>query len=580
MKRHILFVLGKDVHNKGTYKVYRECIKRGFQATVYASSFLDNHNYLFERDNVCIHDLNNLNEEDLNRYDYIFSAIPLFERSIFLNAQKYIFLNPSTHFDEVYFSGDFIFTARDLSKNLIEGEEWSIEKLNYLKSLPAMATGGAALEKRNLPVCNSKIILFVDAGHFPFGTKQELVEYIIEIAKYCPEYTIRVKPRYLPSDKNTTHTNKENIFDYFNNQLELPLNLELIHEHTDFGDELEKAELVICPEGTTSYEEVILAGKNLLIFTGFPNKDNVLWPESRIKMFNKIPANLHNRVYYKDIFQYLPKGIATSLDDLRESLYRIEHVAESIVDAMEYIFSKYISCNVFPKKDYYKTENYSSIMHKDSMANWDTIKKKRYKSLLYDLVAEKMSILCAKIDCTKIVSYIEDNSRQLVEEHFNEEKEKLCSILNELLIQNQNEMKKSQYAQSVLCMAYYKKNMLNKINYENLKCATYLAYCFARIEYDKNNYLSSLKYIDKYFEEVNKNKYDVSLADDAGVKAMAHYYKGAALFKLKKYCEAEYHLKLCNEYWNGKHEKATEFLRSINKMLDEKNEKRQDRDIL
>lgn len=566
MKRHILFVLGKDVHNKGTYKVYKECIKRGFQATVYASSFLDNHNYLFEKDDICIHDLNDLKEDDLNKYDYVFSAIPLFERSVFLKSKKYIFLNPSTHFDEVYFSGDFIFTARDMSKNLIEGEEWPIEKLNYLKSLPAMATGGAALEKRNLPVCNSKIILFVDAGHFPFGTKRELAKYIIEIAKYCPEYTIRVKPRYLPSDKNTTHINKENIFDNFNDQIELPTNLELIYEHTDFFDELEKAELVICPEGTTSYEEVILAEKNLLIFTGFPNKENVLWSENRIEMFNRIPSKLINRVYYKDIFKYLPHGLPTSIQCLQNSLYKTELVVENIVDAMEYIFTEFISKELFPRETYYKLENYYQKMEADKNLTWTYIVRRRYKTILYDVASQKINRLCIKIDCTDIISFIEDEVKACNISDWGYEIEKLNQVIYDVFIENSNKMMNTSYAQSILCWAYYKKNRFNELRIDNKKCDSYYSYCVAKIEFEKGNYIATLENINHYFSGIANNKYEVSYADDEGVKSMAYYYKGAALFHLNRLQEAKDNFKRCNLYWKGKHKKANDYLLMIEKM--------------
>ena len=48
----------------------------------------------------------------------------------------------------LFFYGDFIFTVRDISKPLISGKKFSIEEVNYRKSLPAMATGGASLTKK------------------------------------------------------------------------------------------------------------------------------------------------------------------------------------------------------------------------------------------------------------------------------------------------------------------------------------------------------------------------------------------------------------------------------------------------
>lgn len=561
MQRNILFVLGKDVHNKGTYKIYKECIRRGFYADVYATTFEDNHTMLFSRDGIVINDIKELDEKKIEKYDYIFSAVPLYDKFLFRETHKYIFLNPSTHFDEVYFSGDFIFTTRDLSLPLVKGECWPIEKLNYCKSLPAMATGGASLERKNIEKqTKTNIILFVDAGHFPFGTKKKLAEYIIQIANYCPTHVVRVKPRYLPSDKNTTHLNKENIYDYLKLEEKLPPNLELVMEHTDFAEEIEKAELIICPEGTTSYEEVILSGKKLIIFTGFPTNENMLWPKNRIELFNKVPENLCNRIYYKDIFRYLPDGIQANPDDLNKTLYKCTEVVIGIVDAMEYIYMNYISKNIFPNCQYYKVDNYHYTMKKDENTDWSYIKRRRYKTLLYDIASQKISRLCLKLDCNRIIDFIEDSRRQLNEQAIDTEIEKLNDVLNEVYIENKENMMGSSYSQSLLCLAYFKQNRFNEFQPAEIKCKAYYAYCVAKIKFDSGDYRGTLKHINEYFDDVERNLYEISYADDEGVKAMAHYYKGAALFHLERLQDAKIHLEICDKAWNGKHKKSAEYL--------------------
>lgn len=566
MQRNILFVLGKDVHNKGTYKVYKECMRRGFCVDVYATTFADSHTILFMRENIKIQSVESLNEERLEKYDYIFTAVPLFDRKLFREANKYIFMNPSTHLDEVYFSGDFTFTVRDLSISLIEGERWPIEEFNYIKSIPAMASGGAVLEKGEVSNCESKVILFIDAGHFPFGTKKQLAEYVIAIANYCPDYEIRIKPRYLPSDINTTHLNKENLFDYLVYNKNLPCNLKLIHEHTDLADELKEAYLVICPEGTSSYEEVILAGKKLIIFTNFPNNENVLWPQNRVHMFNNIPSKLINRVHYKDIFLYLPEGIQTNVDDLKRSIYKFSNVASDIVDAMEYIFENFICKNMFPANKYYKSGEYIEKMMVDIHINWDYIKQRRYKTILYDIVAQKIRNLCIQLDCSKIINYIEKNGNEVNEINLNLEIEKVNDLIYEIFIENKNLMMATSFAQSLLCLAYYKKNRFSEFKPTVLMCKAYYEYCLAKIDFDNHKYKDCLRHLETYFDEVNDNLYEISYADDKGVKDMAHYYMGAALFEINDMANARIHLEICDKAWNGQHKKAAEYLQMIDSM--------------
>lgn len=570
MQRKILFILGKDVHNKGTYRIYKECMRRGFDADVYATTFADNHIALFLKENINIQLADVLDKEKLEKYDYIFSAVPLFDRELFREAEKYIFLNPSTHLDEVYFSGDFIFTARDLTKPLVGEKYWPIEEFNYQKSLPAMAAGGAALEKLENTGAESNVILFIDAGHFPFGTKKKLAEYVIQIANDCPDYEIRIKPRYLPTDTNTTHINRENLFHYLLDNPNLPRNLKLIREHTDLAEEVKEACLVICPEGTTSYEEVILAGKNLIIFTDFPNGECVLWPERRVRLFNSIPDGLVNRIYYKDIASYLPKGLPTKAADLKSSLYKITNVASDIVDAMEYIFEKFICQQKFPANRYYTSSDYLQKMEPDVLLTWNDIKCRRYKTILYDMAAQKIRYIYKQMDCGKVLHYIEEIGNELDGSNLAENIDKLNEVVYDLFIQNKYDMMDTAYTQSILCLAYYKKNRLSEFTPSVLRCKAYYEYCLAKIDFDNAKYVECLKHLEIYFEEVNSNLYEISYADDEGVKVMAHYYMGAALFWMNDWDGAKNHLYICDKAWEGRHKKAAEYLQRIESMCNKR----------
>ena len=563
--RKILFVLGKDVHNKGTFKIYLECMSRGFEIDVYATTMDDDHTLLFDREKVQINKVSSLNSDKLKEYDYIFSAVPLFHNPLFANEDKYVFMNPSTHFDEVYFAGDFIFTVKDITKPLVKGAHWPIEEFNFKKSIPAMATGGPQFEKvEDIEECSSGKILFIDAGHYPFGTKKQLAEYIIQIAQYCPDYEVRVKPRRLPEDKNATHVNKENLYHYFSGREGLPSNLTLIMEHTDMQDELRSAELVICPEGTSSYEEAVLSNKRVLIFTDFPNQENMLWTSARRELFNNIPENLACRINYKDIFKYLPEGIQMHADDLAGSLYKMSGVAKDIVDAMEYIYINFVSRDLFPRNEYYKSEDYLEVMKPDMNLTWKDIKNRRYRTILYDLVSLPITRLRLKLNYSKIIDYInQETIRDLNECNIKSEKDAIERLMYDIYIENKEQMMETKYSQSLLCLAFFKQGRFSEMPINDLKCKAYYNYCRAKLETDDGKYVDALEHLNEYFEEVDNNLFEISYADDEGVKAMAHYYKGVALFYLSHKEEAKEHFLICQNWWHGRHQKAAEYLEMI-----------------
>lgn len=564
MSRHVMMILGKDVHNKGTVKIYEELIRRNISVDVYATTFSDSHTMLFDRLGVDIHDIACVDEKKLKYVDYIFSAVPILDRKVFRNANRYIFMNPSTYFNENFFSGDFIFTVRDISKPLNDDSMLPIERMNYWKSLPAMATGGPQFElgeaKRKT---DSKVILFIDAGHYPFGTKKELADYIVEIAEYCPDYEIRVKPRYLPGDTNTTHKNKENVFRYLYNRSNLPKNLKLIDTHTELKDELRDVSLVICPEGTTSYVEVILQKVPILIFTGFPNKDNILWSKARGEFSNSIPSKLECRIYYRDIFKYLPKGVEIDPKRLKNIQYKNAGVAADIVGAMEFIYCNYLMRDKFPNRMFYYSEDYKCVMKADESESWTGVKKARRVKIIYDTLCTILARLYIPMDMSCLIDFLNKCQENLDEENMPKVIEQAQDILYDIFIQNKEKMSATAYEQSVLCMAMYKKNRLCDFKPDEMKCEAYYSYCLARQLFDQGNYETALKRIERYFSIVDKNVYEISLADSEAVKIMAHYYCGAILFHLGEACKSYQHLKICDEAWHGNHIQAAKYLQQI-----------------
>ena len=91
--RKILIVLGKDVHNKSVYKIYKECLKRGYCVAVFATTLKDGHINIFRKIQHEIRHINDLNEQQILAYDYIFMYIPKQCMVINRNSRKYIIIH-------------------------------------------------------------------------------------------------------------------------------------------------------------------------------------------------------------------------------------------------------------------------------------------------------------------------------------------------------------------------------------------------------------------------------------------------------------------------------------------------------
>lgn len=560
----IMCILGKDVHNKPVYQIYNEMIRRKYEVDVYAIYYEEIHLTLFKKDGIELHRLEEIKSSwDIEKYAFIYAAVPLCGFPIFRTCKKYIFSTPTTYTREVYFCNDFNFMTKKIKKQILENEIWGVDQCNLMKITPCMISGSPMHEGLGLiRNKNEEVILFIDSGHFPFGGKCEVAQTIKKIARALPKYTIRVKPRYLKGDRSVTHRNEDYLIDYLESGDVYP-NIEVVKEHTDLREELENCYLVICDTVTTSYIEAALANRKIILLSGFPNEESKDITKKRVERQEEVAELTKCVINYKDVLNYLPEGLVCSNEFIGEFIDRQTGISESIVDAMEYIYNEFISKNIFPKNTYYNIDSYIDEMKVDECLSWDSIIQRRYRSCLYDISYYDARIN-GVLNFKPVVKAIEDTKNIVINEKtFGMVSDKIRSKLLELLIKNKQDVMKTALSQSYFFELLYTNEKFYEIQEEEVLCNAYYKYLKAK-EYSKDgNNQKCIELLNEYFAEVDRNEFDKTLADETSVKASGHYFRGISYFRINEYEKAKEELEICDKMWNGNHKKAKEYIEII-----------------
>ncbi len=564
--RKILYILAKDVHNTPALKIYMEFIKKGYIVDLYAIYLDWMHINMFLGSGIKVCDFAELTEKKIEGYDYIFSCISVSQYEIFREIKKYIFIFSTTFIHEAYFTGDFTFTQRE-NFSLDQEEEWPISRVNSCKLAPSMAVGNPKFEglKQMLPG-PEKTILFIDSGHFPYGTKEELAKFVLKIAAQYSDYYIIVRPRYLKGDHNVTHRNDDYLYEHIiklcdNN---VPDNLELGKTHTNLGPDLERSKIVICM-GTTTFFEAAVANRNILIIDNFPCEDSKEHNQKRRRRFSQIAKESECQVDYKDVFKYLPEGRKCSEKYLQKWIFQTEGVAATIVEAAEYIFETFINKGHFPKFKNTNSLNFKENLEADDYITWDQIIHRRYKNILYNF-SNFDNWLNADIDFSSVLGNIEKLEAEGIlfnKSNYKSIQKHIDNCMEELLLFNRNKLMKYAVDQSYLFNILFKRGRLSEIKETEVLCTAYYAFLKGKEAAKEGKDKQCIDDMNTYFKEVNKNKYDKTRADATDCKMTAFFYIGKAYYNLKQYKEAKYYFLKCEQISNNEHLKAAEYLKLL-----------------
>lgn len=540
-------------------------IKRGYELFFYAWFTEEIHIRMFHELGVDIHLLEELNEDGIKECDFIYSAAMLDSLPQLLNVPKYIFTFTTVFMDEPLGFADFTFTQRDMGKYL-QRYEYSMERINEIKSIPGLKVGNPKFDFEEDAVNleqNEKQILFIDAGHFPFGKKGKcaVAEMLLNIAKTFPDYKVIIKPRFLKTDQNVTHKNVVNLYDclYEVSGEKIPENIICLQNHTDLERLVRNSRTVVTTDMTTSYLDIAAYNKKGIIATEIPSEESLTHNKGHVKRFLEISHRSGLCVPYKNIVDYLPSGKSFSEVHKREMGIGERQISVHMVDVMEMIYMDFIKRGRYPglEADFRDEKN--------TLTMEEVINIRHIKHLYTIMQIEKYRI--EELDFSNIENFIygllkhrKSFNRNNYAEYCKKIKlEVRNTILNSREILMENAMKQSYYLQAVFDAERIHLEDENQYDAKEM-------YWFLLGKYEiskRGNAEQAIKLFDKYFDGIGRNDYEKTLADIQYCIESATYWSGVCCFELGMMERARKYFEKCQVLTNNKHRKANEYLNYI-----------------
>lgn len=381
---NILVIAANDSNNIMISNVLSELQYRGHELKIF-SHFTDEKSVrMFRELGVPVHHVKDLTNASIDWADSIISALrahinlKALGEKVFCSKYIYIYNNYiDSHWATA--GGDFMFTCGTTRQPLHPEDCPSMPigcpKNDHISSAPSTD--------------DSKTILFIDSGHYPFSHKGKIqvADMLLDICKAYPEYELMVKPRFLPKDENMLHSNRDHLYSCIEDRCEgdLPSNLVLLQEHRDMQELLDQCccAVMLC---SSAYVDAALRGKNILIVKGIDNEDKYeLRNEIEYKNIYQLREESGCVVDYRDVVRHLPRGIKCSEEHLNKLVAYRENASQRMADVMEFIYDNFLSKGRFPAIQDYNYETYRYEMKADLSLTWDVIKHKRMKNMGNDL---------------------------------------------------------------------------------------------------------------------------------------------------------------------------------------------------
>lgn len=511
-------VASADATNLSIENVIREFLKRGHYIEVYGP-FVDYKSIrMFIEMGLAVTEVNELTLTKINAFDIAFCGTDAMKflrwADIYVFNYNFIFINSWASE-----GSDFMFTI------------CNERKMKKHEDCASMPIGNPKNEIKFKDSSGKKQILYVDAGHMPFGEKGKLqvANMLLEICNKYPEYNIVVKPRWLLSDKeNITHRNENHIYKilYRISPKGLPTNLIMLNEHKNLQELISESISVI----TTSYSvylDVALQNKGVLIVGGLDCEDKY---EIRTNVTVKEMVEIANEtgcyIDYREIADYLPNGILCSEKHLEELIPYRNNSAGKIVDVIEWVYTNFLCQGKFPKNRKYSYDNYKAEIQQDDTINFDYLKRKRLKNALLN-ATRSLDWVDADINFDPCFRLIDERvaSVELNEYSFDVILKELDNLKKEIIIKNKKEMMKDSINQSILFQAWYdtgEYGAFSLLNKEDILAERSYSYYMGLIQEKYGLVDSSLKYLVKYLTAANECSYDKYLQDTLGFRYKAY----------------------------------------------------------
>lgn len=504
----ILMIAARDSTNFAMSKIAKEFEKRGHEVLIYDKNLNSVNIRMFAQMGLKVHYYDELTDEIVNSCDIMF-AHTTYVRDRKISKKLYTFF-----FNHIFVYGhenasDFVFTQCDDPYNTFPN------KVVMKIGSPKMDRGHSEL----IPADESKRILFIETGHFPFGKKgrMQVAKLILAICEKCKDYTITVKPRFLLEDtKCVTRKNIDHIYRYLYKLCEnkLPDNLELLMEHHDLDEYIYQSHSIVC-YGSSSYLEASLSGRGVLYVDGIESLDAIGDRQNKYwKAFREFIEDSGIVVPYDKALDYLPDGILCSEKHLSKVLYSKEDTVPRMVDVVEHIWNQYLSKGIYPAVGHYEYNDYQKNMKCDPSMTAQRLEENNvYDVLCYEIQkADQSTGAEISFDTLKKQIRVWKNNRKLNEENKKSLIKKLDQMIQENYVVHKEEMMKNKIDQSILMKAYNKLKLfgdLERLYSENLLAKDAFYYYMGRhyCNYDDER---GVEYWEKYINFLKNTTFEES----------------------------------------------------------------------
>lgn len=367
----ILVVSAMDATNLAIENIVKEMIQRGHEVEVFAIVMGTKEIRMFKRMGLPIKSAKDLTPEITKRFDVAFCGTDSMHILRYLDIYVFSYNLISNNWTSE--GADFMFTA------------YKDRVSRYEEDCASMPIGIAKNDTPKTQVELKNQILYIDAGHIPFGEKgkYQVANMLLEICKKFPEYNLVVKPRWLLEDtKNQTHKNGQHLYMILDSITKgnLPDNLILLNQHLDL-QELIDASVSVISTSISCYIDVALRGKGVIIVGELDCEDQrEMRKNIALKRDYDNAKDAGCYVDYREVIQYLPEGIYCDPKHFEHRLAYTTKVSEKIVDVMEYIYENFLKWNQYPAILKYEYENYKEKIVVDPNLTIQELKYKRQKN--------------------------------------------------------------------------------------------------------------------------------------------------------------------------------------------------------
>lgn len=536
----ICVVAAADASNLAILNILREFEKRGHTIDIYTYFTDANSTRMFSKLKADLKNVAQLTQDIIAQYDIAFCGTDAMHHLIWFDI--YVFSYNFIMNEWTTAGADFMFTTMMKRRS------------RWKEVCPTIAVGVA---KNDTPIgrCIGKQILYIDAGHIPFGHKgkEQVADMLLDICNAYPDYKLVVKPRWLLQDReNQTHRNSEHIYNLLEAKTrgELPANLVLLDKHLDLQTLIDESDCVV----TTSiscYMDAALRGKGVIVVGGLDCEDQYqLRKNVALKQDYEYALDAKCVVDYKDIIKYLPYGIKVS----DEHIYKIVPcrwgASSHVVDIVEYVYGEFLKKGVYPQIKDYTFNNYKNEIEIDLSLNMQELKYLRMKNAVIG-TSRMFSYIDVNIDLNEWYKELNNvyKSYSLNERGLQDLKIYMQGKWNELLVKNQLELMDDSINQSYLLNALFVLGFYDdicSITPEKILCIGPYHFYMARICRKQCEIPEALGHYIKYIEENQCRTYEKYSVDSsfAVKEAYSFIFEKCNKYTIEPKCLAEIYLSL------------------------------------